>query len=131
MNDARTTDPRLRAVATRLNLYFRSTWIGSARNCFLCDHVTYGDFKLTVVNAPTAEWERAVEFVEFCLDWNERTIGGPGDPSADEFDAFDDVTRDGCWAARSEDSAEFAIEDAPVFLSPTEVCFRLTVDAPS
>jgi hypothetical protein len=58
---------------------------------------------------------RVREFITLCRNWHERIDAGE-DPSADEFDAFQDIISSEKWWAIDETGCKSRIVEAPVFV---------------
>jgi hypothetical protein len=78
----------------------------------------YGNFEQVVAERDGGNASRIVEFIRFCIAWNNRADGDP-----EEFSTFSDVYTSGLWSAVSASGKRTRIPDAPMFLGD-EVWWR-------
>lgn len=104
-----------------LKLLYLEQAVANVRDEFLHQGTWFGTFELLPAMPQGAE--RVVEYVEFCIDWNERARQDAAD--ADEFDKFSDLIGSHRWKTLDDSGALRQIEDAPLFFKDAEVSWRL------
>jgi hypothetical protein len=106
-----------------VELWYDSTLVGRVSQVVLQDGVSLGVIHFAVEDGTDPLLQELLRYIDFCIDWNERTRTQRDPPSASEFDAFGPIVKSGKWLAKAGDSRE-AIEDAPVFFAGNEVSWR-------
>jgi len=107
-----------------ITLSYQSTKVGYIRSAFESDATWYGVFESTLAPDDGPLERRLLEFIKFCIDWNERTLDNPDAPAASEFDAYSDVTS-GLWKISSPGGEVRKIREAPVFFEANEVSWKV------
>jgi hypothetical protein len=111
------------STGASVELWYDSTLVGLVSQVVLQDGVSFGVIQFAINDATNPLLRDLVRYVDFSVDWNERTRTQRDPPSASDFDAFGPIVKSGKWHARSGDRRE-AIEDAPVFFAGNEVSWR-------
>ena len=110
--------------ANVVELWYQSELVGRVSRV-VEDNGTYsGVIELAVTRIPETRGPSILEYVNFCVDWNERTRVEPHPPSVSEFDAFAAFVKSGLWFTKIGHSVQ-EIEDAPVFFKGHEVSWRV------
>jgi hypothetical protein len=106
-----------------VELWYEQTLVGRVSEVVSVDGGLMGVIQFSISDATEQLGREVQRFVDFCIDWNERTRAEDPPPSASEFDAFGTLAQSGKWYAVSGGVLE-VIETAPVFFKGNEVSWR-------
>jgi hypothetical protein len=106
-----------------VELWYNSILVGRVVHVVAEDGVCSGVMQLAITNVDDPSRHALLRYIEFCVDWNERTRSQRNPPSPSEFDAFAAIAKSDKWFTKSGGTRE-AVEDAPVFFKGSEVSWR-------
>jgi hypothetical protein len=109
-----------------LTLWYGDLLIGPVRDAFCSDATWYGIIETVVDRSAGGLACRVVDFIEFCVLWNERTKDDRDNPpDTTEFEQYGDLLSSGMWHITSPIGERNTVVDAPVFFPGHEVSWRL------
>jgi hypothetical protein len=113
-------------IPSSLNLYYGPEMIGHVTDVFFSDQTWYGIFERgTHASSNNPVIRRVLEFISFCVDWNERTANNQNNPpDASEFDRYSDLVNSDLWHMRNPQGDVWHLDEAPVFFSGGDVSWR-------
>ena len=105
-----------------LTLWYGSLLIGHIRNSFCSDATWYGTIDRVIAPSTGEVARRLAHYIDFCIDWNERTRNDPANPPDHaEFEKYSDVLSSQMWLTKSSNGEISLIVDAPLFFDGGEV----------
>ncbi len=107
-------------------MVYDTTEVGIVRNAFCSDETWYGRFEMTADPEAGAVEREIADFVEFCIEWNERARACAETADPAEFNRFSAVVEDGRWQAVELDGTALRIAEAPVFFRGGDVTWRVS-----
>jgi hypothetical protein len=115
----------MKIPTTELLLWYGAMKVGRIPDAFATDATWYGTLERTINAADGPLATRLIEFMEFCIRWNERSTADPDHPpDAAEFDRFNDVIKSGLWSTQTKEGVKQPVTEAPVFFPGNEVSWR-------
>jgi hypothetical protein len=106
---------------SELTLFCGQTRVGYIQDAFESDRTWFGMFERAVLPVTGSQARRILDFIDFCVEWNERTKDDPDPPDASEFDAYSDLFTPGLWTITTPGGEVRKLRDAPVFFKGEEV----------
>jgi hypothetical protein len=117
----------MNASTNDLTLWYAGLLVARVVNPIYSDATWYGTFQSLVAPNDRGLSRKIATYIEFCVDWNERTRSDPSHaPDASEFEQYTDVLSSQKWFIRSADGQSKQVLDAPVFFPGDEVSWRLS-----
>jgi len=111
--------------SSEVTLWYGDVLIGRVMDVFLSDMTWFGNLERVVHRCDGELAHRLGSFIDFCEDWNERTLKHPADaPDAAEFDQYSDVLKSGLWIVRNSAGESVRIAEAPVFFHGGGISWR-------
>jgi hypothetical protein len=104
-----------------LTLWYGPVFIGTIQDSHQHQGTFFGTFtKHALVNDEPLV-RRLRDFIQFCEEWNERTLNKSHPPDPAEFDKYSDLLTSGLWITNEPTGEIRRIVEAPVFFKQNEV----------
>jgi hypothetical protein len=106
-----------------MTLLFEGSEVGRIDDAFVSDGTWHGKLALTKKIQDAQVFERLLEFIAFCENWNERLATG-AKANRDDFKAFADIIETQLWETTMENGRRSRVSDAPNFFSGGEISWK-------
>jgi hypothetical protein len=113
-------------MPSRFEIFCSEILVADIDDAFLSDDTWFGRYDVKIKKEDGQLESRILEFIEFSRDWNQQTASSPSNPpEVTEFDRFSDLISNRLWTVVSEDGERLSVANAPLFMSATELSWRL------